>query len=594
MRNIKIHFFIAALALLMTGCTSISDVENKGNVVMSIVEDYGVEIDTKAETLSEATGDYLVEIKDGEDVVKSGSYHQFKEPFQLASTSYTLSTQSVTEEEALSSNENRGLLRLAGSTDFVVNPGNLTTVRCTCNVKNARVSVDYDDTFKAMFKNVIVTIEENSSSSRQVIYDVNSSHSAEGSYGYFNIDSDPQINVSVSATLQSDEVKSYSKTFAIAEGQWSKITLKSNYVGGQTDLDINVDTEVISKEQMIEVDPVVILTLNMPAQSDLNVYAKYFIPNLLALSDVSEVDNKSYVYDHLLYELSSDNGNTWSSANFEDVNGVKVFNNLTPNTPYKFRVRYFNVTSDVYEFTTEAEIQLPNNSFEEYSQTKVYEAWVSGTDIYTYGFGNDWKTNNNSTIPTGVSGNKTFWTHDAVVKSTTDKSSGSRAVELSTCAFSSDTPGALEIGVIYKDDVRERATIVTNAQLYIDKYSCPSRPTSVSFDYKYSVYSDKPDYFKVTVELYDASSALINRKEYNSGSVNQSSYTTQTLEFDYTSNSQVKVAYVSVNIVSGHANDKSYVRLIEGGHNASPRPDDKMVGSVLTIDNITLNYENYK
>lgn len=591
--KLKLIFFSLFTLSLVAGCTSRIGDELEGNVKLSLLGDYEVVAHTKASDFTEEElAAFQIEINDPDGVtVKSGSYSEFREPFQLASLAdYSLYAQNQNEESALSSNDGRGSLRVMGSTTFTVNPGDITHVKCTCKVVNARVSVGYDETFTTMFQEATVTVNENSDAERCFTYDINSTHTSSDTYAYFNIDSDPKVQINVSAKLQSGEDKTYTKSIDIAAGQWSKITLASNFVGGQADLDIKVDTDPVIKEQDLVMDPLEILTLTLPEQSVDNIYARYFIPTLLRPSDVSNVQNSEEVYNSLVYEISED-GETWIQATV--VDGVTVFNGLEPGTRYGFRANCPNIiTSEIYWFTTEQAVQLPNNSFETSSSSKVYDAWMSETGIFTYSF-SGWNTNNNTSLPSGVGGNKTFWTHDAVVKSVGNASDGAKAVELSTRAFDSETPKGIQVGTIYNSTVYDRVDKVINGRLYLDKSGCVSRPSSVSFDYKYDVYEG--DNFKIKVTLFNASNVQVASAEFSSSEA-KSSYEKVTLTFDYEEGaySTKSVAYISVDIVSGHATDKSKTRRLDGGYDASPNPDDIVVGSVLTIDNIILNYEEYK
>lgn len=575
------------MALLSVGCTVRYDIERQGNVALRLVENYDVEIQTKAESLEDASDDYLIKITNKEnEVVIEGAYGDYKGLIRLPSEGYDLLAQNMVEEDAL---VDRGSLRLLGTSDFMVNPGDITNVKCTCTVQNARVSVEYDDSFKAMFKDVTVSVYENSNSERTLVYDVNSSHSSEESYGYFNIDNNPQIKVSVSATLHSGVVKTYSNYYEIAQGRWTKLTLASNYVGGETDLEIYVDTEVIPQEVELVVDPTMFLTISMSEQpeNNSNVYAHYFIPVPLELANISYVENRNHIFSHLIYELSEDSGETWSSSNFKEVDGVKVFDGLRANTAYQFRVRYFNITSEVYEFTTEDDIQLNNGSFEALSSSKVYDAWAAlGYDIITFVF-EEWNTNNNVSVPSGISGNITFWTHDAVVKSVTGGVNGNYAVELSTRGFASKTPGAGEIGIIDRSDLSERIDKIIRGNLSTH-VEIASRPSSVSFAYKYSSFNQDECHFTAT--LYDEDNNPIATAEYSS-SESKGEYEIVVLDFVYTDNA-AKAASLSIDVFSGKGATTSYVGQVNGGWNASPWSNDMFVGSVLTLDNVVLNYNN--
>ena len=67
-------------------------------------------------------------------------------------------------------------------------------------------------------------------------------------------------------------------------------------------------------------------------------------------------------------------------------------------------------------------------------------------------------------------------------------------------------------------------------------------------------------------------------------------YTSQTLEFIY-SNLACEAEYIGVFFQSGTDTDISKMVHIHGDYNLSPYNQDKIVGSVLKIDNVKLNYD---
>lgn len=581
----KVLACVLVLSAVMA-CTKIKTGQN-GNFVLTLLEDYGVFVETKAVT--SAADDYYIEIRNSQGVVASGPYSQFKSGVELsAGADYSVTAQNISPDAAL---EGRGSVRLYGGSSFAITPDVQVAVKCTCTVANARVTVGYDDSFTAMFKDVTVTVTENSDNSRVFNFDKTSTHDNQELYTYFNIDSDPKANVSIVATLQDGSVKNYSEELALAAGQWSKITLKSNFVGGQGGIEISVDSDPIQKDEDIAVDPTKILTLSLPEQSDANVYARYFIPTLITDANKEEhiSSNADVVMGGIVYEVSGDNGGTWTPISTAS-DGTKVFKGLTPGTKYQFRARYSIVVSNIVEFTTETETQLANSSFEQNSSSKRYDAWITGADINTYSF-TSWNTNNDSSIPSGVNGNITFWTHDAVVKTVATASKGGAAVELATRGFRTSTPSGISVGTWSRSEVYEdgdRKLIIGSLST---TQSDASRASSFTFDYKFSSYNN--DSFVAKAVLLDASSNQIAVAEFTS-STSKDAFTSQSVEFNY-SRTDVKPASIVVTFVSGKGTDYwSYTKRYDGSHNASPYPNDQIRGSVLTIDNVTLNYSDYE
>lgn len=596
-------FFVFTL-FLHQSCTK-RLVNQNGNFLLTILENYGVMVETKA--VSEATDAYLIEISNSQGVVKSGNYSEFKGGIELsAGADYSVMAQSITEDKAV---EGRGQLRMAGGTSFAITPNERAAVKCTCTVANARVSVGYDDSFLTMFESVDVKIYENTSTDRFFNFDKSANHTNAELYTYFNIDSDPEVVVEVSATLKGGEVKYFSKSIDIAPAQWSKVTLKSNFVGGQGDMTITVDTEVIEKSVDIEVDPSQILAITLPEQSEAGIYAKYFIPNLITADnkDTYITSNSELVYNALIYEISGDNGVNWSQIS-EASDGTKLFTGLTPGTKYLFRARYSIVVSNVVEFTTEPAADVPNGDFAKYGQTKKADSYNNDLDIYEYSFTN-WTTNNSARF-SGMGGYATLWRYDSMVKSVVlNATTGDRGVELATRGFYTDEVNAGNVATWYRNDDKEQNTIWgAEKSVYLWGYSDGkrvihkgeltqeginlgnSRPNSISFDYKYSSYPVGGDKFTFKATLYNGTE-VIETVKFQGGDAG----TMTSKEIQFTANSQIKATSITVEVYSGDATEyKTHTRRTTGSYNASPRANDMIIGSVLTIDNIKLNYNDYE
>ena len=72
--------------------------------------------------------------------------------------------------------------------------------------------------------------------------------------------------------------------------------------------------------------------------------------------------------------------------------------------------------------------------------------------------------------------------------------------------------------------------------------------------------------------------------------VTQTSYQTQTLALSC-SNLNTSAHNISVFCTSGTSTDISNMYLVQGSYSLSPFVRDRVVGSVLKVDNVILNYE---
>ncbi|WP_259327433.1 PCMD domain-containing protein [Bacteroides stercoris] len=132
-------------------------------------------------------------------------------------------------------------------------------------------------------------------------------------------------------------------------------------------------------------------------------------------------------------------------------------------------------------------------------------------------------------------------------------------------------------------------TFDKNTDTYTLGIQHESRPTSISFDYKYSpVINDK---CLAYAKVYNADKKEIaSTIEFNSSE--QEEYTAQTLKFEYNKeHMQSKAKYITVFFQSGYDTTISNMHRENGDYGSSPFGEDRVVGSVLKIDNVVLNYD---
>ena len=132
-------------------------------------------------------------------------------------------------------------------------------------------------------------------------------------------------------------------------------------------------------------------------------------------------------------------------------------------------------------------------------------------------------------------------------------------------------------------------TFDKNTDTYTLGIQHESRPTSISFDYKYSpVINDK---CLAYAKVYNADKKEIaSTIEFNSSK--QEEYTAQTLKFEYNKeHMQSKAKYITVFFQSGYDTTISNMHRENGDYGSSPFGEDRVVGSVLKIDNVVLNYD---
>lgn len=131
-------------------------------------------------------------------------------------------------------------------------------------------------------------------------------------------------------------------------------------------------------------------------------------------------------------------------------------------------------------------------------------------------------------------------------------------------------------------------TFDKNSDSYSLGIAHTARPKSISFDYKYAPLPST-DQCIAYAKIYDSNNVEIaTTQEFNS--MTQDVYKKETLNFTYTQ-STTKAAYIGIFFQSGTNTDIGNMRQVEGGYSTSPYNQDRVVGSVLKIDNVTLNYD---
>ncbi len=568
---------LASALLLGSGCSLQSSQKNiEGNVVLRISEDNDIQLQTKAGDLSWATDSYLLKItnKKDRDFLIEGTYGQYRAPFLLPSNlDYVLQARNCEDADALLANNGRGTGLFSGDTTFLVNPGETSSVSCICRMKNARVSVAYDERFREMFKDVTVSVSNSADETRVVEFDKNTNHDKVADYAYFNINgTSANITVKVSATRNDDVVKEYTHNYTIKPKYWTKINFTSNFVGGQADFLITVDETVIGENVSLTVDPTQTLKITIPQQSEANVFAKYFFPVLPNISNIINSDNSDAVFAALKYELISTSGTqSFTLEEMAEFEGKKVFNNLTPSTNYKFRVSYGNVFSNDFLFTTEAVESLPNNDFSQSSSVERFRLTFAGDRVYEYFF-SAWNTNNSEGFA-NTNNDGMLYVKDSPVVPVNG------AVELSTRGFLSETTAI-------RSNFHDNCDIIVIGTLSYEG-ALDSRPSAISFDYKYAPYNS--DQMVIEAKIFDAANQPIAFAKLTSSDT-VSEMTHHELAFLYY-NEASKAAKITITVKSGSNSDKAFVEHIHGSYNAAGYVRDKLVGSVLTFDNVNLIYK---
>lgn len=357
-------------------------------------------------------------------------------------------------------------------------------------------------------------------------------------------------------------------------------------------------------------------SFTLPAQAETNAWSKFIYVTPMTAEDFSYIPDgmtTEEILANVVYEASAD-GQTWIPS---ITDGEKiVITGLEPSTEdtpkqYSVRARYGGVNSMNTEILTmENAKELIYGGLEDWTQTELYEGNGTFSAKVYCDYCTGWTTRNERTTlgaenaSGGVGGflpiNGNYgaaWRWHSGTVSTEDKTEGEKAAEISTLAFYNEKLN----GAYDRDEIHN--LIKGNGTSYVgylllgtynvsnDTYDLgvehDARPVSISFDYKYEpVIGDQAIIY---AKLYDKNkNEIASTEEFKSDA--QGEYINKPLPFIY-ANSETKAKYIGVFFQSGTDTDINKMKQVEGSYDMSPYNQDRVVGSVLKIDNVVLNYD---
>lgn len=344
----------------------------------------------------------------------------------------------------------------------------------------------------------------------------------------------------------------------------------------------------------------------LPAQSDGDVWSKfiYITPMTVDNMTAHKADMADKVIANVVYEASADNGETWIPSD-KTSDGRYVIKGLEPSKNYTIRSRFGGVlSSNTQTVTTESAQGIANGDMEAWESVKVANAY-NGKSFYNYFLGSQsnhiWETNNeeglNGATTNATSNIGTYWRWCAGTQNTTDVSTlngdivSNNAAEISTLGFYSKKITGGYAGTISSDKIISNwlsdGNRICLGLLYVDKKPLSSRPSAISFDYKYEPVTG--DSAPIEIALFDSNLEELWRESMNLGA--QTDYRTKTVYIGHQFLDRKKVAFITLRFQSGTNKDYTLMHVVKGDYNSSPRVTDRVVGSVLKVDNVTLNYD---
>lgn len=566
MKYIKV-FYTGLIGLLLAACTNelqVSDYgQGEGRLVLSgiqvetVVGDVITRASLDAEILPEAS-DFTIEIIDSE-----GALVKTLEPgtFQCILSTGTYTLKATYGDAAVMS----ATPAFYGESNVTITEGEITTTSITASLKQAVIH-------PRISEELIVHLEEYSLTIRQ----------PEGLAVEMSNEKDFFVPAGETYTLTLSGINQLGKSFS-HNWQYESLALRTRYT-----VECNPDLP----------------SFTMPEQSEGNVWSKFiYITPMTVDNMTSHQEMADKVLGNIVYEASSD-GTTWiPSEKTED--GKIVIKGLEASTTYTLRSRFGSVYSDnTFEVTTESAQQVENGDMESTSTSISMSLYGARGTMYCYHF-TGWDTRNEVTTNgadevTITNTNAVQWKYCSNTRPINENNS--QMVEISTLAFYNGSCGTTiwdtEDGWFTKsilNEVKNNGTVYTGLLFtgIFDKSSnTPNlgilhydRPMSFSFDYSYTpVNGDK---CLAYAQILDANNNTIAQTE-NFQSEEQS-FIKKTLKFIY-NNKESKAYKIIIYFQSGTDTDVSKMR-VDDGSGSSPKSTSRVVGSVLKIDNVTLNYD---
>lgn len=325
-----------------------------------------------------------------------------------------------------------------------------------------------------------------------------------------------------------------------------------------------------------------------------NIWTKEFTVEEITVEEGKgnlEEIKKSLVYQY------QENGE-WKDCN-NQASRQQVFSEHPSNRNYKVRALYREaLASNEVDVEMEEPKALPNGNMDEWTESTrdvkylwttykqpFFEPWNDSTEQW-------WNTNSIQTMPTSfdIINSVNFASFPTVTYLISGDNNQEKSAVIRTINFGKSNSSIAAVGdntrgILYAGTTSSDGTLSEGRPW-------SSRPTQLTFNYKYSSYNNER--FGVYVELYaDGNSSPIAIGTFESiNGESKTEFTPYTIKFEY-SNLELKPSIIKIKFCSVAINDDPAVQ--ENVSVNVPEGSDKYYnvhgGSVLTIDDISLVYD---
>lgn len=302
--------------------------------------------------------------------------------------------------------------------------------------------------------------------------------------------------------------------------------------------------------------------------------------------------------ENVTFELSADNGQTWSAANTSklDTNRFLV-KGLTGGKTYQVRATCDGILSGIYTFTTEIGDQLENSDMETWFRTDGKKGSWPNNGIYWWKYypsssadSGIWGTMN--LLTTSFSGTRdyTAYCNFSGTHETDDAHTGNKAALIETvgwganAANGSSQPKSVTVGELYVGTYDS----ASNKPVYGHNYG--NRPHSLTFWYKYAP-KNQADYGLASIKILDKSGVVLAEDEIQLSEAK--TYTERTINLaslyavPCAQAASIQVVFKSSGNPTAETNkSKDWLNFPDFGNLS----DGRFTGSSLYIDDIKLNF----
>lgn len=324
-----------------------------------------LEIGANASTQTKADGpavDYdpkklFVQILDEEGTSVVSTVDWENEEFRLKAGTYTVKA---------SSNGFDGLASCAkpyyaGSKEVTIVAGKKSTAKLTCTLANVKVTVAFDESFSRSFASAAVTVKSVLAGVEPHSYQMGTD---EGDY-YFPV-GDLTADLSV-LNKQNVRFEHQEKIEGVKARDYYKLTYKVKEQG-QGSITVNADgsERVYDFDFKVSTDPSAVV--NVKTASAWSSFA-------CLEGNAKDVKGNPIAASFLTFEYREESSAIWTAVTTDIATDAKgnhstILKGLTPEKKYMYRLVYKNgneeVSSSESSFTTEAQLALPNGSFDEW------------------------------------------------------------------------------------------------------------------------------------------------------------------------------------------------------------------------------------